>query len=379
MMNKTVKPQLYEICFFGQFSCQMGNCPYTCCRGWRILFDEETYQRYLAEPGKTGFRLRSSIAKMDGEVYFRDSLKRCTYLEKAGTCQLQRVLGTDYQPLICRQYPRFWQHYGAFAEEALFLSCPEAARLFLEHLDDLRYVPAGREITYERWGTNEDEVYLDWLRELREAMIGSLWDKTRSRAQIFSQLVALMKDLQNGFLDGTFGSGDGQRLPDVCAMLEKHRTEKRLYISSVTTDQMLTNGFYHQKLRTVSPLLYRLCKSYFSRFDKLTAAQADTQTQYLRAELHRACPFAEQVLRGYMVYHLQLTFLEVYEDYSFLKKLAGGIIHMHLLELFFALYAVEKKSLTQKELAVLIAVYERRGRHNEDVAQSMYEKLYPTL
>ena len=128
---------LYEISFFNQFSCTMKDCPNTCCRGWRVIFDEETVKRYLTEPGINGIRLRSSIEKVNGEVYFRTSLKQCTFYEKEGTCNLQRTLGTDYMPLVCRRYPRFYQHYGSFTEEALFLSCPEAARLFIEHVDEL--------------------------------------------------------------------------------------------------------------------------------------------------------------------------------------------------------------------------------------------------
>ena len=53
-------------------------------------------------------------------------------------------------------------------------------------------------------------------------------------------------------------------------------------------------------------------------------------------------PRLEYVLRGYMVYYLQMVFLEVYEDYSFVKKLACGIMHVHMLELLLALY-YEKK------------------------------------
>ena len=74
-----------------------------------------------------------------------------------------------------------------------------------------------------------------------------------------------------------------------------------------------------------------------------------------------------------------MVFLEVYEDYSFVKKLAGGIMHMHMFELFLALYYEHTNRLTDEELALLLSVYERRGRHNEDVSEGMYEKLYPAL
>lgn len=387
---------MYEISFFKQFSCTIRDCPNTCCRGWRVIFDEETYKRYLAEPGKNGLRLRSSIKKINEEVYFRTSLKQCTFYEKEGTCNLQRTLGTEYMPKVCRLYPRFYQHYGTFAEESLFLSCPEVARLFLEHLDELVFVEADREITYERWGTNEDEPYLQWLCELREEMVAAVWDETQKRSIIFARLVAVMKEVQKLCIEG-------KELPAVKEIMQKHNDDGELHISAQVTDQMITSGFYHSRLKKISPKLYELCRYYFQIFDKLTAVQADARAEELRGRLHENHPQLEHVLRGYVAYYLQMVFLEVYEDYSFVKKLAGGIMHVHMLELFLALYNGKKVEdakktrllpfgkqtpapgepvitrLTSAELAYLISVYERRGRHNNDVEAGMYEKLYPVL
>lgn len=363
---------LNEISFFEKFSCLIKDCPNTCCKGWRVAFDEETYRRYLTETGINGIRLRSSIKKTDEEVCFRASLKQCTFYEKEGTCNLQRTLGTDYMPLVCRVYPRFRQHYGPFAEETLFLSCPEAARLFLAHLDDLVFVKSERAVTYARWGTNDDEMYLQWLRELRGQMIAAIWNETESRAHIFAVLAAAMKEVQQLCIEG-------QQLPSAVRILQKHSHAGELYLSAQMTDKMITNGFYHRKLKKASPRLYGLCRFYFRIFDRLTAVQADVRAEELRGNLHRDHPKLEHVLRGYMVYYLQMVFLEVYEDYSFLKKLAGGIMHVHMLELFLSLHYEQTKSLTCDELALLLSVYERRGRHNEQVAEEMYEILYPAL
>jgi Fe-S-cluster containining protein len=375
---------LKEISFFKQFSCMMGSCPNTCCKGWRVVFDDETYGRYLREPGKNGRLLRRSIQKIDEEVYFRASLKRCTFLEKEGTCNLQRTIGTDYMPLVCRVYPRFYQHYGAFAEESLFLSCPRAAELFLEHLDELYYVPSGRQVSYERWGTNEDRTYLNWLLELREELISWIWDERYSRAQIMAGMGRLAQELQRDFIAG-------KPMPDILEIMQKHKNDGVLEIHATITDQMLTNGFYHRRLKQISPGLYSLCRFYFKRFDGLTLEQADARARELRAQLHRENPSLDHVLRGYLVYDLLASFLEVYEDYSFVKKIAGGMIHTHMLELFLALYVEQKKTLPnrrashtsydlpQDTLALLISIYERRGRHNSEVFQGMYERFYPVL
>ena len=362
----------YEICFYSAFSCAMGDCPNTCCKGWRIVFDEETYHRYLNEPGKNGRRLRSAIKKTDGDVYFRDSVKRCVFYERSGLCSLQRTVGTAYMPQVCRIYPRFRQHYGSFAEETLFLSCPSAARLFLEHLDELTFVESGREVDYERWGTNEDEAYLSWLCELREALIGALWDEKRSRGEIFGQLLAAMRDVQARCIEG-------KTLPAPAELLRAHEGAKAFHIGAATTDKLMTCGFYHSRLKRVSPRLYELCRLYFRTFDRLSAAQADARADALVCVLHRNVPHAEHVLRGYIVYYIQMVFLEVYEDYSFIKKLACGMMHVHMLQLLLALHFEQTGSLADGELALLLSVYERRGRHNGEIAESMYEILYGSL
>ena len=362
----------YEISFYREFSCAMGDCPNTCCKGWRIVFDEETYGRYLKEPGKNGKRLRGSIRKMDGDVYFKESLRRCPFYERSGLCNLQRTAGTDYIPEVCRIFPRFRQHYGPFAEETLFLSCPTAAHLFLEHVDELVFVESGREIDFERWGTNEDEAYLDWLCCLREEMLRVLRDAKQSRAHGFGQLLAVMRDVQQRCIGG-------EELPPAAELLRAHADAPEFLIGAAMTDRLITGGFYHRRLKQVSPKLYALCRRYFHTFDRLNAGEADERADRLRASLHEGCPWLEHVLRGYIVYYVQMVFLEVYEDYSFLKKFACGVMHVHLLELFLALYFEEAGQLGHGELALLLSVYERRGRHNIEISESMYRALYPDL
>ena len=36
----------YVIDFLDKFECIGGSCPYTCCNGWQIAIDEETYSLY---------------------------------------------------------------------------------------------------------------------------------------------------------------------------------------------------------------------------------------------------------------------------------------------------------------------------------------------
>jgi hypothetical protein len=214
--------------------------------------------------------------------------------------------------------------------------------------------------------------YLDWLLELREALIARIWDEHYSRAQIMASMGALAKELQQACIAG-------KPMPDITDIMQRHNNDGILEIPAAVTDQMLTNGFYHWRLRQTSPRLYSLCRYYFRLFDGLTMEQADVRAGKLREQLHAENPSLDDTLRGYLVYHLLTDFLEVYEDYSFVRRLAGAMMHMHILELLLALHYEQEKSLSVDSLALLISIYERRGRHNDDVLQGMYEKFYPVL
>lgn len=368
--------KVYEISFFKEFACMMGDCPNTCCKGWKIVFDDETYHRYLDEPGQNGRHLRSALKKTGDEVYFKNPLRECIFHEKSGRCNLQQTIGEAYMPKVCRVYPRFYQHYGSFAEESLFLSCPRAAALFLEHIDDLNYVKSARQADYERWGTNEDEAYLSALIQIRQQCLGLLHNPSYRLEQCMRILLDQMKSLQQSCLDGE----TAEDLPD-CMQMHNLRADdvNDFKIPVKTLDQMLTSGFYHTKLKKASPLLYELLRYYFKLFDQLTLAQADARYRELCLQVHRDMPKLDHILRGYLCYYLQMVFLEVYEDYSFIKKMALGIAHTQMLELFIALHYEKMKHLSREELILLISVYDRRGRHNEDVAEGMYARVYPIL
>ena len=44
--------------YFSEFSCIAGDCKDSCCLGWEIDIDEDSYEYYQTLPGEVGERLR---------------------------------------------------------------------------------------------------------------------------------------------------------------------------------------------------------------------------------------------------------------------------------------------------------------------------------
>lgn len=373
---------VHELSFYSQFKCSMGDCPNTCCHGWQIVFDDATCEKYKKEPGLTGFWLRHGITQRNGMTMFRRRRGFCPFLTKERTCGVQISLGEEYMPDVCRIFPRQRVNYGAFTEETLFLACPEAARLFLHNLNQLGFHTVERQTDYARLGTNEDTVFLQELLSIREAMTAQIAEPDTPRDRLYAGLLTYAGELQQYYIRKSAPHSapcdfDCPSLPDLRATVG--RAKPYFHITAGMMDQMLTGGFYHILLKTTSPFLYRLCRMYFKEFDHRTGAQAQERADELKAKLLDEVPGTEQLLRGHLIYYLLLEFLTTYENYSFLRVIATGIMHTQLLELMLALYYENTQSLAEEDLIQIIAVCDRRGRHCAEVEAGMYEVIAPSL
>lgn len=364
--------KVHELSFYTQFQCIAGSCPDTCCHGWQIILDNETIQKYTAQTNIRSLLLCRKLTRKNGAVMFKNSTGNCPFLSRNRLCNIQLSLGEDYLPDVCRVFPRQRINYGPFAEELLFLACPQACRLFLDNLGQLHYKTVEREVFYAKTGTNDDPGYLQELLEIRLSLTTQIMDSVLPLPMLYAGLLSYAKALQQSYLSNTYSNTIPVR-PDLIAHL--HQAATPFAIPHQTTYAILTAGFYHIFLKSTSPFLYRLCRIYLKKFHRLAADKANAILLALKDNLHSNHPKAGHILRGYLAYYLLEEFFITYEDYSFLRNIAIGIMHTCLLELFFALYYDENNRLEEDDMIQIITVYTRRARHNDSIERDMYEKL----
>lgn len=121
------------------FKCIAGDCRHSCCIGWEIDIDEETFQSYMKEPGPFGDRLRSSISSDPCPHFVIDENERCPFLNGNGLCDLILELGEDRLCDICTDHPR----YRNPGEIGIGLCCEEASRLIIEEKGPITIVDSG--------------------------------------------------------------------------------------------------------------------------------------------------------------------------------------------------------------------------------------------
>lgn len=271
--------------YYKNFVCLGGECPDTCCGGWRVGIDGGSLRRYRQVQGAFGERLRRGIDPI--ARCFRMKGRYCEFLNEQGLCDIFRELGKDGLCRACRDYPRHREDYGELQEIMLSMSCPEAARLILEdgsqgagfeYVPDCkagrggkdRHVPdhgeesggafnhdAGKERENEtisdgrerkRAESQEDSEtaqMLSWLTELRETLICLVRDRSVDWDQRMAMVLAFGHDFERHW-DAVRAESQGT------ARIRGRRAAEIGFH---------TKGLEHRRARRV---LHRLSKRYLS-------------------------------------------------------------------------------------------------------------------
>ena len=144
-----------------QFRCTGGACPDTCCMGWTISVDKDTFRDYrrVTHPILKPL-IKTHLVQLDknstvnhGKFNLATSNTHCGLQTTQGMCGVQENLGEGALSDTCYIYPRTVYKVGDRFEQCLTLSCPEAARLALTQDDAFEFVTS--EFTSRQATTSE--------------------------------------------------------------------------------------------------------------------------------------------------------------------------------------------------------------------------------
>lgn len=151
---------------YSDFQCVGGACPDTCCRGWKISVDEVSMRKYgeLEEPLRS--KILANMGEEDGQKVIKlDSERNCPFLNEQGLCAMYELISPDALCNTCQVYPRKIVDYYDVTLLTVALSCPEVARMLLDHPDVIRFQYTEDDIPSNTAGA-------DWL--LYNELINSL-------------------------------------------------------------------------------------------------------------------------------------------------------------------------------------------------------------
>ncbi|PEA53805.1 lysine-N-methylase [Bacillus pseudomycoides] len=138
-LNNTKNRPLLVPQYMQQFSCIGSECEDSCCIGWRVNVDEDTYKKYKKSrdlelkplfKNKVTRQRSNSSSESYAKIKMEDG-GRCSFLSEENLCKVQLKLGAEYLSNTCTVYPRSINSINGVIEKSATMSCPEAARLAL--------------------------------------------------------------------------------------------------------------------------------------------------------------------------------------------------------------------------------------------------------
>jgi len=396
-MQKTTNCKARYISFYDDFNCLMGSCPATCCKGWLIPVDDETLKKYESLKGIDYLKFKLSLREKSGIKCFNTNLKECIFHSKDGLCSLQKKYGVGHLSEVCRIFPR--TDYNLLdcsisgnlpcSTQFLELSCPEAARLFVRNIGRMEIITSEHCVSGEISTTNDDFEYYSFLLALCDSINETIADTGHSIHEIYAFLLNLGRKIQNLFVrndsseavkiirdhlaDGSlfdFALNDSDAFNEYC-------------LSAFLTDKIMTGGYYHRRVEGESELLYKLCRCYFTEFDKMKISDMDSLFENLTSEINvdPSISFTiDDFLRNHLWYTLSSSFAEIFEDYSFQNKFTMAMIRNHLLTVFLFLYSKHIAPLNEDRIVSVLYSFSRRGAGSDglyaDFVRLVNESIY---
>ncbi len=130
-MDKEIN--IFKVSNYDKFKCTADKCKFTCCEGWDISIDTNTYNKWRKEKDDSDYLLNNvKVKKCDNKAEYsinKETHDPCPFLDKQGLCYIVKKHGEDYLSSTCHMFPRVENVFDYRKELLLSCSCPEVVEL----------------------------------------------------------------------------------------------------------------------------------------------------------------------------------------------------------------------------------------------------------
>ena len=367
--------------YYKDFKCIAGACTDTCCAGWDVDVDEDSYSYYKTVGGEFGKRLKSvMVPSEEGGCTFTLNEGRCPFLNNENLCDLYTELGEDKLCDTCAEFPRFINEYGSLREIGIAPSCITAGEIIFNYKDKLTFDMEENNQFITSYNDIDPLTYKE-LTHARNAAYSLVQDRTRT---INERCILLLEyaykiqkklDAEQDHLISGVVKAFAQK--DYCDKIVEKRLKSHAGISTAYDNvcryfetfkgMEVINPDWNDCLKVQKEFM-EYCRSnggedeYVSAYNKFDIYYQDRMFEY------------EQLL-SYYVYRY---FLDAVYDYNVLLKVKNGIVgYLCLKQLDVAKWHMNGHVLSKAEQIDMAHLYSRQFEHsysNFETYSEFFEK-----
>lgn len=135
---------------YDKFKCIADKCKFTCCKGWDINVDTNTYNKWK-EKSELNYLLdnvRFIISNGENSYLIKKETKGvCPLLSDEGLCNIVINHGEEYLSSTCKSFPRIENNFEDVKEVTLSCSCPEVVNI-ISNMKEKIYIESNKALSY---------------------------------------------------------------------------------------------------------------------------------------------------------------------------------------------------------------------------------------
>lgn len=246
--------------YYKEFKCIAGACKDSCCVGWEIDIDEDTFSYYQGLEGDFGDRLRSSMAAGEENTFVLKN-GRCPFLNRENLCDICLELGEEALCQVCTEYPRFVTEYSDVTEKSLALSCEVVGELVFGRKEPIYYEEFFQQDCFEEdetaeaggaedaeWDGYEDtqageSEFVPWIEKARDLAIRLIQDRVRPIEERICRMLEFAGEFQEVLI-----KEDTKGMEQVLCRWENQEEEPKKKVSKEDEEAFALQAF-RQRIR----------------------------------------------------------------------------------------------------------------------------------
>ena len=393
--------------YMKQFHCIGSACEDSCCVGWRVDIDHDTYKKYqevrdeelapLLDKNVTRNRSASKSEASYAKVKLvADS--RCPFLDEEMLCKIQKKYGEGHLSDVCTTYPRTTHLINGVLERSATMSCPEAARRALLNPEPMEFdeeeePSAKRNIIKTTIDTHELKLKLKpqkYLWELRIFTIMVLQERKYflwERLTIIGMFFAKVREL----IEGEKASEIPELIASYQRLAEDDSFKKMLQdIPAHNTLQMVLLKEIADKrfFDGINSARFLECFKEFLTGIQYTAESTmeEIGNRYNQAWQEYYDPFMkehEYILENYLVNYVFKNLFPFTGEKALFDAYMMLVLHYALIKMSLIGMAAFHKGLTEELVIRLIQSFAKTVEHNQQflnkIAELMKKNSYNTM
>lgn len=366
--------------YYKDFKCIAGDCTDTCCAGWDVDVDEQSYRTYKKVKGAFGKRLKSvMVPSEEGGCTFTLKAGRCPFLNDENLCDLFIELGEDQLCETCAEFPRFINEYGNIREIGIAPSCKTAGELMFQYRKKLTFTVEENDELPTTYNDIDPQLFfmLSAARECAYSIIQLDELSIKERCVLLLEMAVRIQKKMDADRDDLIANvinqfGDDEYCEKLLMKLKKKYQHEKSEIDKEEENgaQKILPTYFHRfkGMEVINPdwnKYVELVKKFFCKIELEKQENIGNTWKELEKEFDTYYADRQFEYEQLLMYYIYRYFLDAVNDINVLLKVKNGVIgYLVLKTMDVAAWVQNGKQLTLSEQVDMAHLYSRQFEHS---------------